>query len=253
MAFTISHMVVAPVLYRVFFRKIPLASIALGAMTPDLPRLFGFRADFAHTMTGVFSIDLLIGLVGCLLWFCFYRPVCYHLFNKQLPSLNSKSYFDLIFYCIIGVLIGGLTHLVWDGLTHDDFRTFIGHTLLAQVITLPWLGIEMPIHRILQYLTSFIALPFLYYLVKPILQAQPLPISCQTPSWLPILLIAVCGLVGTLTSIYYLPSLSYFWQHDTYGFIGRLFVIFSQGFLLCFSLFAIILRIAFARRLKSCL
>ncbi|SNX46497.1 protein of unknown function [Acinetobacter puyangensis] len=246
-------MVVAPALYRMLCHKIPLASIAIGAMTPDLPRLFNFPGNFAHTITGLFTVDLLIGLLGCLLWFALYRPVCYQLFNKQLLSLSSRSYFDLIFYCIIGVLIGGLTHLIWDGLTHDDFRTFAGQAFLAHVISLPWLNIDMPIHRILQYLTSFIALPFLYYLVKPLLAAKPRPESCQTPSWMPFLLIAGCGLVGLITSIYYLPTLSYFWQHDTYGFIGRLFVIFSKGFLLSFSLFAIILRLAFARKLKSCL
>src|SRR5690606_34515575 len=62
----------------------------------------------------------------------------------------------------LAVIIGTATHLIWDGLTHVDFRTFAFHEVLAQHSQL--FGKSYPLHRILQIGTSVIVLPLILWM-----------------------------------------------------------------------------------------
>ncbi len=62
----------------------------------------------------------------------------------------------------LGLTIGNATHLIWDGLTHHDFRSFAFQDFLAQSVQLGT-GIY-PMHRILQIGSSILALPFLLWM-----------------------------------------------------------------------------------------
>jgi hypothetical protein len=248
MAFTLSHMVIAPPLYRLLKRKIPLASLAIGATVPDLPRLAHQSGDFSHSWSGLFSIDILIGLLVCLLWFSYFRPYCYALLARDMPQSELPArWVDCILLCAIGVLIGGATHLIWDGLTHDDFRSFAAESLLAMPIQLPITHWQMPLHRLLQYLSSILALPFLYYLIRPILR---LPATCARPA----VRFAHLGLVLSLALgfwqlIAHFQRLKFLFYSDTYFFYGNVFITFSLGFLLSFTLFALLYRRLFLPKL----
>lgn len=74
----------------------------------------------------------------------------------KLDSFKRFIYFliGIIFALIIGIA----THLIWDGLTHSDFRTFIFQDFLSQ--TVHFFGRPYPLHRLLQLGSSALALPF---------------------------------------------------------------------------------------------
>lgn len=73
MAFTVSHMLFAPVIYRLSQRQFPLAATGIGCMTPDLFRLFTHEnIMISHLWQGLIFPDL-SSLVYC---FRDYGMVC---------------------------------------------------------------------------------------------------------------------------------------------------------------------------------
>ncbi|GAB3634395.1 hypothetical protein GCM10027421_37490 [Microbacterium shaanxiense] len=135
MPFTPSHAVLA-----LPFIRTPLvpAAIAIGAMTPDLPlflRGFGVSYAFTHTYANVlWTMVLAFGLF--LIWRVVLRPAASELspswLARRLPSDWStpaadaassavgigqrRSYIPLL---ILSLLLGVVSHIVWDAFTHD--------------------------------------------------------------------------------------------------------------------------------------
>ena len=137
---------------------------------------------------------------------------------------------------IMALIVGISTHLIWDGLTHSDFRTFAFDHFLNRSVAL--FDHVYPMHRVLQIGTSILALPFMawmgvhYYLKHKqvnFVQAK----------------IKISGLFIVLISLltaayYYLQFLQTLgsnpWSSDLYSFIGRSVNQFSSAFLITFSL-----------------
>jgi len=162
MPFTISHAVIAPPLSKLSKNALPIAALAIGSMTPDLYRLFTVQSSMlTHQWKGLIYPNLALGLVFCAFWYFLYRPVVYRFFGVQHDlGLNSLKRIFIFFIGVIFALIVGIaTHLIWDGLTHSDFRTFVFKDVLATTIHL--FGHPYPLHRLLQLGTSALALPFL--------------------------------------------------------------------------------------------
>ena len=135
MPFTLSHAVLAPVLSRLSRGHLPIAALAIGCMTPDLYRLFTPASIMlAHQWSGLLFPNLPIGLLFCVLWYLLYRPVIYDFLGLQ-HDLKIKSFDDamaFIFMSCLAIILGAATHLIWDGLTHLDFRSFAFSRLSRQ-------------------------------------------------------------------------------------------------------------------------
>ena len=137
MPFTISHAVLAPPIAKLTGYRLPIGALAIGTMTPDLYRLFTTNNyNFTHEWQGLIIPNLLIGLSFCLLWYGLFRPVIFRCIGMIKPmhvhSLDQAAGF--LIAVIIAVIIGISTHLIWDGLTHSDFRTFAFEHFLNQKI-----------------------------------------------------------------------------------------------------------------------
>ncbi len=117
-----------------------------------------------HLWSALLYPNLLLGLVFCALWYLLYRPALYRFVGVHHPlNLNTiKSVLGFVCGLILALLIGNATHLIWDGLTHHDFRSFAFQDFLAQSVQLGT-GIY-PMHRILQIGSSILALPFLLWM-----------------------------------------------------------------------------------------
>ncbi len=165
MPFTISHAVLAPPISKLTGHALPVAALAIGCMVPDLYRLFTQEnSNTTHLWTSIIHPDLWIGLGFCLLWYLLYRPVIYRLSGIQHP-LNIESFKSAVKFLIgviAAVLVGTATHIIWDGLTHVDFRTFAFKDFLSQNLTL--FNHQYPVHRILQIGSSIVVLPILLYM-----------------------------------------------------------------------------------------
>lgn len=254
MAFTLSHAVIAPLLYPVFRKSIPMASLAMGAMSPDLAgEIFNAR-DFAHSYTGLISIDLWVGLIGCLLWYTIYRPCVYAGLNREILP-RERTWFDLVFYSVFGVLIGIFTHFLWDSFTHSDQDLLFAKNLLSaeflwQPVQLPWLSKPLPLHLFMQYFTSLVTLPFLYFVIRPVLLAPKRTLNISKGLSYPMILVSIF-LLSLLAAVINL------WMHEevliklshrnTYFFVRTIFIEFSLGFMAVFSVLCLLFRLKIAR------
>lgn len=135
MPFTPSHAVVA-----LPFVRTPLvpAAIAIGAMTPDLPlfvRGFGVTYSFTHTYANiVWTMVIALGLF--LLWRVVLRPIAPELspqwVARRLPADWDMPAADALndalgigrrwthaVWLAASLLIGVISHILWDEFTHE--------------------------------------------------------------------------------------------------------------------------------------
>ncbi|WP_151778543.1 DUF4184 family protein [Acinetobacter brisouii] len=238
MAFTVSHMLFAPVIYRLSQRQFPLAATGIGCMTPDLIRLFTQKnVMISHLWQGLIFPDLVIGLLASGLWYLLYRPVIFIGLginsSLYLKSLKQKSVFCMTTICAL--LLGTISHFVWDSFTHVDARTWLARDFLEQRIEL--FEHHFPMHRLLQISTSLLALPWLWiwskrYIAKYRQNSQLPPIAQRKFLQRLSACALLCG-IGML-SVYLSHHFEFGENNDE--LIGRSFKAFAQGWLLCFSI-----------------
>jgi len=163
---------------------------------------------------------------------------CYRFFGVQHDlALNSLKRISIFFIGIIFALIIGIaTHLIWDGLTHADFRTFVFKDVLATTVHL--FGHPYPLHRLLQLGSSALALPFLAWMCLHYYQRykQHWKVNRKIKifAWSLFILSTLLGLFSFWDYARYIPH--EVWHADTYYFTGRSINEFMQGWLSTFSL-----------------
>ncbi|TXN31542.1 DUF4184 family protein [Lacisediminihabitans profunda] len=128
MPFTPSH--IAAVLP---FVRLPLASAALviGSMVPDLPFFvpLGLHREQTHSLAGILPFDLPLAIACLLLWFFVVRAPLLDfapawLRRRMPPSAALPSAWTarlrVALVVLVSVLLGTVTHLIWDSFTHSD-------------------------------------------------------------------------------------------------------------------------------------
>ncbi|MBF4463057.1 MULTISPECIES: DUF4184 family protein [unclassified Rathayibacter] len=126
MPFMPSHAVVA-----LAFRngRIPASAVALGAVVPDAVAVsLGAVASLTHSLLGIVTIDLLLGLGGFLLWRALVAPawrdfapafVRARLRPAPTPPSGWRAVTVTTLRASVGVMIGAATHVLWDGFTYS--------------------------------------------------------------------------------------------------------------------------------------
>jgi hypothetical protein len=255
MPFTPSHAVVA-----LPFVRTPLvpAAIAIGAMTPDLPlflRGAGLSYGFTHQPTNVVWTAL-TAFVLLLVWRVVLRPALVALapdaLAPRLPeewritgpstALNvivpRRKLGDLVLLAV-SLVIGVLSHIVWDLFTHEG-RWGVDAVPLLQQSWGPLLG-----YKWLQHGSSAIGLLILaVYAVlwlrrrEAVRRPRPIPVWLRW-AWylsLPVVLIAawVLGLAvhGPLTETFTLQHLAYRTLPAAAGLWGAMTVLLCVGIVL---------------------
>lgn len=244
MPFTLSHAVLAPPLSKLTKGHLPIAALAIGCMTPDLYRLFTDESiDTTHQWSGILFPNLPIGLFFCLLWYLIYRPVMYRVLGIIHP-LNIKSFDQIITFVLMtcfAIIIGTATHLVWDGLTHLDFRTFAFKDLLAQNISI--FGLNYPLHFILQITSSVVALPFIFCMCKSYYHAhkqlKAVPVKIKLFMIISLIISTISGMLSVWDYSHHIHS--DLWNTERYFFIGKSINEFTQTGLILFTASCLVL------------
>lgn len=246
MPFTLSHAVLAPPLSKWSGQRLPVSALAIGCMVPDLVRLFTSEdIHSTHYWNAWLYPNLLIGIAFCLVWYLIFRPAVFRFIGIKKPLTISSFKHFLIFslWVILSLIIGTATHLIWDSLTHVDFRTFAFHNFLSRNILI---GQDFyPIHRILQIGTSILALPILLWMglkhQKMYAQIKPIHSNIKFYGLSLITLSFFAGCFGYISFAQPLEPLA--WQNDLYWYIGKSINHFFSAFLLVFALGCIIFQI----------
>jgi len=129
MPFTLAHPAAAVPLARLFReRRGILSALVIGSVLPDathfVPRV-GARA-VTHSLPGLVGVCLPAGVIVFLLYHHFFKaplgdllPAAFRWRLASQMAWRPRRGADVV-VAAVGVLLGGLTHVVWDAFTHGD-------------------------------------------------------------------------------------------------------------------------------------
>lgn len=135
---------------------LPFAALAVGSMTPDLPYFLPSGAaiprSITHSVTGIFTWDLLLGLALWVVW-RWITPIMYDIAPTVVRSRWRPAPAEQpVWWTVVAALIiGSATHVLWDSLTHAGHFATTAGPLAA---TYPSPRGPMAGYRYLQYLSG---------------------------------------------------------------------------------------------------
>lgn len=175
MPFTPAHVAaVLPVVGRERPRWVVPAALVVGSMVPDVLSFvpFGDYRAVSHSLRGLVTLDLLLGLVLTGLWRVAAAPVLRDLaprtVRERVPvphRLDRREWS----WSVPGVLLGGLTHLLWDSFTHGDgWAVHRWPQVLERQLPGGW-----PVFGVAQYATSALGLVVVAWWCRRLLSQLP--------------------------------------------------------------------------------
>ncbi len=166
MPFTISH-VAAVLPFSRFLRRGKLLSAAvIGSMVPDFGLFMPtyFPRSETHGLVPLFTFCLPVGLVCYWLFQLHIKPATlellpgrlYDLWRQDAIAAPLRSLRQWLF-ASVGILLGGVTHLAWDGFTHENGR---GVRMLGslETVQIDMFGHQFDLYRFLQHASSVVGL-----------------------------------------------------------------------------------------------
>lgn len=164
MPFTFSHPAIILPLTFLPRQWYSLTGLVVGSLTPDFEYFLRMRiqSNYSHTLGGLFWFDLPLGV---LLAFIFHNMVRDSLFDNLPSILNSRlskfkqfhwnSYFkNNWLVVIISVLIGAVSHIVWDSFTHE--HGYFVQTIPALTNTVHFFGRQILVMKIIQHSSTLL-------------------------------------------------------------------------------------------------
>jgi len=145
----------------------------MGSLVPDFEKFMRMKAydDYSHTWESIFYFNLPVAIIFSFIFHLVVRNVLIdnlpHFLAQRLSrfkKLNWIMHFKKHYPIIISsILIGVLSHLVWDSFTHVDGKLVKWYPFLS--IMVYWERFGMSIYNILQYSTSGLGVLVIGYAV----------------------------------------------------------------------------------------
>jgi len=161
--FTVSHAAAVLPLHGLSKHKLPLTALMIGSMAPDFGYFFSFglSRQLTHSFSGLFIFALPAGLAVWLFYVAVLEKATITLLSDRWHTRFAHT--DAITPSLIGratiaVVLGAITHILWDAFTHRaTFATDAFPVLLGRTPGFSWL----PIYHLLQGLSSVVGLVLL--------------------------------------------------------------------------------------------
>ena len=164
MPFTVSHAAAVLPLHR-YSHKLPLTALMIGSMAPDFGYFFSHEAPrhLTHSFTGLFIFSLPAGLVVWLFYVAFLEKATITLLSDRWHTRFAHTDAitpSLVARACIAIILGAVTHLLWDAFTHRG--TFVTEAIPA--LRGPTPGFSwLPIYHLLHGLSSVVGLVILVF------------------------------------------------------------------------------------------
>jgi hypothetical protein len=161
--FTVSHAAAVLPLHRLSKHKLPLTALMVGSMAPDFGYFFSHEASrqLTHSFSGLFIFSLPVGLFVWLFYVAILEKATITLLSDRWHTRFAHTEAitpSLVARACIAILLGAVTHLLWDSFTHrGTFVTDAFPALLGQSPGFRWL----PIYHLLHGLSSVLGLVIL--------------------------------------------------------------------------------------------
>jgi hypothetical protein len=161
--FTVSHAAAVLPLHWFSKHKLPLTALMIGSMAPDFGYIFSYEVSrpLTHSFTGLFIFSLPVGLAVWLFYVAVLEKATITLLSDRWHTRFAHT--DAVTGALIGraaiaIVLGAVTHLLWDSFTHrGTFATDAFPALLGPTPGVSWL----PIYHLLHGLSSVVGLVIL--------------------------------------------------------------------------------------------
>jgi len=163
MPFTVSHAAAVLPLHRLSKHTLPLTALMIGSMAPDFVFFFSPDANrqLTHSFNGLFIFDWPAGLAVWLFYVAVLEKATITLLSDRWHTRFAHTDAitpTLVARASIAILLGGITHLLWDAFTHR--ATFV--TDAFPVLRGPTPGVGwLPVYHLLHGLSSVAGLVIL--------------------------------------------------------------------------------------------
>ncbi len=178
MPFTLAHAAAA---YPFRRTRLVLSALIFGTFAPDLEFFLRFapRGPFSHSFPGLFLFCLPVGFG--VFW------IFHDLVKEPLAALMPRAVRERIvpgiypmslrrplhlLLILVSILIGALTHDLWDSFTHNRRWPSEDIPLLHEVFTVPLVG-DVHVYKFLQYASTIFGLAVLYFWFRHWLRTAP--------------------------------------------------------------------------------
>lgn len=189
MPFTFAHPAAIIPLHRALRRHSVLSALIIGSMVPDFQNFLPFDVDRheSHSIAGMFWFCLPVGL---LVYLCFHllmeKPlrqllppaIAARLAGRQPAAPLPSTSGPLI---LLSLLLGIVTHLVWDAFTHYGFLT----VLLLPILSTHLFSVgeyHVYPYKVLQHASTLIGSLLVWHWIQRWLQQSSLPQAAAPPT-----------------------------------------------------------------------
>ena len=130
MPFTVSHVAAVLPGYRALSRARLFTAAVIGSMAPDFGMLLpGFVARWqTHSLLALFSFCLPMGLAAYGLTLLLIKPAVIEIVPdgayarlRAADAMAAPRHLRAWLYAALAILLGAITHLIWDAFTHEDY------------------------------------------------------------------------------------------------------------------------------------
>ncbi|WP_114781482.1 DUF4184 family protein [Botryobacter ruber] len=171
MPFTFSHPAIVLPLRLLPKKWVSLTGLVVGSVVPDFEKFIKMEPGntISHTWTGLLWFNLPLGLLLCLVFHQLVRnPLVDHLpgfFRKRLNRFKSFRWIGYfrknIPVVVASVLVGALSHLIWDSFTHKEGHLIQVFPGLSETIALA--GLQVSTFGLLDHLSTLLGLFLLFW------------------------------------------------------------------------------------------
>jgi Domain of unknown function (DUF4184) len=168
------------------FRKtrLNLPAMVVGSLSPDFEFFLRLApgTDFGHSWLGILVLDLPLSLIVLWLYQSYLRHGLYAVAPRLFPfreeTLKERPAFHgwkQLMLILVSILLGALTHILWDSFTHDNMWPY-AHIAWLRI------GVHLPLHHymqiddVLQYLSSAVGVAILFMLWARWIRTAPRPV-----------------------------------------------------------------------------
>ncbi|WP_338847021.1 DUF4184 family protein [Massilia sp. W12] len=169
MPYTLAHPAAVIPLRLLFPRHTSLGAMAIGSMMPDLVFFISVPVtrDQSHSLAGLLWFCLPAGILCWLLLHFFLKPPLLAFMppwigtrlGAMLANVKQVRHLSWNAAAIVSasVVLGALTHLIWDTFTHPNTLIADHFAFFQQVVSLPY-GLQLRMYNLLQHLSTLLGL-----------------------------------------------------------------------------------------------
>lgn len=199
MPFTFAHPAAVLPLSKISGRYLSMTALIIGSVIPDFEYFIRMKiqSDYSHTVGGLFWLDLPLAV---LLYFIFRNIIRNDLidnlpfflrsrflkYRSEPERMNGKK----LLIVSISVLLGVVSHLLWDSFTHED-GYFVNRIPLLSDIT-KVAGFDIPVYKIVQHGSTLIGIVIILLFIFKLPKSGDRIASDTKIYWSGIVVLTVC-------------------------------------------------------------